>query len=383
MLKRLDLGFEPWSRLLRRIRSCSWNREGESPKEGREPFPSPGGYIRLNVTDDSPTADPARVVESPAPGPSKQALKVFAFTSMWWIAAIMVILEIKQVVHDIFPFPFALTAMVQPTTALCAWLLSRLVHSKRPPAPPLQSHENMYVVVIGLVQGLEIGLTNKALEFLTVAARTMISSTSVLFMMCTARFWGLERLGLLRLCSSALMIMGGVFQCHVPELPGGRSSAHWLGMLMQMISMILSAQRWALAQFVLQRSPVGSGLAQTTKLQLLARTLPITGVVCLVLALLFERQSFSSDVSVPAILGFRVVSIACGLTGMLYAELKLVSLLSAVAFNVLSTLHQIPIVLAGVILQHNTVSISSWAGFACCLIGALVYAIARYSDVHE
>ncbi|CAE7940724.1 unnamed protein product, partial [Symbiodinium sp. KB8] len=67
---------------------------------------------------------------------------------------------------------------------------------------------------------------------------------------------------------------------------------------------------------------------------------------------------------------------------MLYAELKLVSLLSAVAFNVLSTLHQIPIVLAGVILQHNTVSISSWAGFACCLIGALVYAIARYSDVH-
>eukprot|EP00439_Symbiodinium_sp_Y106_P012167 s1627_g1.t2 len=277
MLKRLDLGFEPWSRLMRRIRSCSWNREGESPKEGREPFPSPGGYIRLNVTDDSPTADPARVVESPAPGPSKQALKVFAFTSMWWIAAIMVILEIKQVVHDIFPFPFALTAMVQPTTALCAWLLSRLVlrHSKRPPAPPLQSHENMYVVVIGLVQGLEIGLTNKALEFLTVAARTMISSTSVLFMMCTARFWGLERLGLLRLCSSALMIMGGVFQCHVPELPGGRSSAHWLGMLMQMISMILSAQRWALAQFVLQRSPVGSGLAQTTKLQLLARPAPL------------------------------------------------------------------------------------------------------------
>ena len=30
--------------------------------------------------------------------------------------------------------------------------------------------------------------------------------------------------------------------------------------------------------------------------------------------------------SVPAILGFRVVSIACGLTGMLYAELKLVAL---------------------------------------------------------
>ena len=43
----------------------------------------------------------------------------------------------------------------------------------------------------------------------------------------------------------------------------------------------------------------------------------------------------------------RVLMVAIGLTAMLYAELKLVSLLSAVAFNVLSTLHQIPIVLAG------------------------------------
>ena len=36
-----------------------------------------------------------------------------------------------------------------------------------------------------------------------------------------------------------------------------------------------------------------------------------------------ERYSFTSDVSVPAVLCFRVISIAFGLTGMLYAELKL------------------------------------------------------------
>ena len=33
----------------------------------------------------------------------------------------------SQVVEDLFPYPFALTAMVQPTTALCAFLLTKIV----------------------------------------------------------------------------------------------------------------------------------------------------------------------------------------------------------------------------------------------------------------
>jgi len=289
-----------------------------------------------------------------------------------------VILQIKEVVAELFPFPFALTAMIQPATAACAFLLAKMVHSKRAAPPPLQSHEMMYVVLIGTVQGFEIGLTNKALEYLSVAGRTMISSMSVLFMMCTARLWGLERLGALRLCSSAFMILGGLAQCENPHLPG----ENWFGILMQLTSMLLSAQRWAMAQVVLQ-SPKGSALRAFSKLQLLARTLPITGAISMLLALIFEPGATTAlQAAVAPSLLARVLMVAVGLTAMLYSELKLVSLLSAVAFNVLSTLHQIPIVLAGVVFQHNTVSQSSVAGFTCCIFGALVYALARYNDTH-
>ncbi|CAK9033717.1 TPT domain-containing protein [Durusdinium trenchii] len=254
--------------------------------------------------------------------------------------------------------------MVQPTTALCAFLLTKIVYARRTAQPPLQGHEMVYVVLIGTVQGFEIGLTNKALEqpglnwerleikrsqetlrYLSVAARTMISSTSVLFMMCTARLWGLERLGLLRLCSSTLMILGGVAQCESPQVPG----VEWLGILMQLTSMLLSAQRWAMAQVVLQ-SP--RGLRGVSKLSLLARTLPITGAISMVLACIFEPNAMQAllnqNQTTTLQLLLRVVLVAVGLTSMLFAELNLVSLLSAVAFNVLSTLHQIPIVLAGV-----------------------------------
>eukprot|EP00913_Durusdinium_trenchii_P035961 g33645.t1 len=364
------------------------------------PYPSPGGYLRLTTED----------VESPEVPQqwrlAQKALQVFGFTSMWWCSAILVILQIKEVVEDLFPYPFALTAMVQPTTALCAFLLTKIVYARRTAQPPLQGHEMVYVVLIGTVQGFEIGLTNKALEYLSVAARTMISSTSVLFMMCTARLWGLERLGLLRLCSSTLMILGGVAQCESPQpsnrLPGTRmmhlaprarvrrarrlframwTGVEWLGILMQLTSMLLSAQRWAMAQVVLQ-SP--RGLRGVSKLSLLARTLPITGAISMVLACIFEPNAMQAllnqNQTTTLQLLLRVVLVAVGLTSMLFAELNLVSLLSAVAFNVLSTLHQIPIVLAGVVFQHNTVSESSVLGFTCCIFGALVYAVARYNE---
>ena len=35
-------------------------------------------------------------------------------------------LDLPQVVSFLFPFPFALTAMVQPTTAVCAFLLAKM-----------------------------------------------------------------------------------------------------------------------------------------------------------------------------------------------------------------------------------------------------------------
>mmetsp|Transcript_73621 Transcript_73621/g.239702 ORF Transcript_73621/g.239702 Transcript_73621/m.239702 type:complete len:434 (+) Transcript_73621:108-1409(+) len=309
----------------------------------------------------------------------KVVLQVFVFTSVWWMAAILVIMEIKQTVtpEGIFPYPFALTSIVQPCCGFAAYLLSLFYNRRRRPSPPLSWTELAMLLALGGLQGFEIGLTNKALEFLTVAGRTMVSSTSVLFMMATARMWGLERLGLLRLCSAALLLLGGFFQGYGQQ---SDKSSNIVGIMMQAVSMLLSSQRWALAQFILQRSPLDSALGQISKLQLLSRTLPVTGLVCLPLAIWLEPGAYTYVNLMQPVLHFRVVVIAAALTAMLYAELKLVNLLSAVAFNVLATIHQIPIVLAGVLLQHNHVDLTSTYGFAACLLGALVYAAARHQD---
>merc|ERR1712046_426857 len=136
----------------------------------------------------------------------------------------------------------------------------------------------------------------------------------------------------------------------------------------------MGTQRWALMQLILQRSPPGSALAQISKLQLLARVMPVTGLVCIPLAVVFENGAYAADEVLKVELLRTVSSVTLGLTIMLSAELHLVKLLSAVAYNVLGTLHQVPTVLCGVVFRHDRVDTLTGGGFGWCLAGALVYA---------
>eukprot|EP00933_Yihiella_yeosuensis_P028140 TRINITY_DN21944_c0_g1_i1.p1 TRINITY_DN21944_c0_g1~~TRINITY_DN21944_c0_g1_i1.p1 ORF type:complete len:297 (+),score=29.10 TRINITY_DN21944_c0_g1_i1:134-892(+) len=210
----------------------------------------------------------------------------------------------------------------------------------------------------------------------------MISSTNVFFMMCTSWLWGLEQLGGLRIVSAMLMILGGFFQGLGYQQAGGQST-QFQGALMQAASMILGCQRWALAQYVMKRLARDTALGQLHKIELLAYTLPLTGLICVPLAFIFEPGAYTleelSSHSVHLVLSVGTVSL--GLIGMLFAELKLVDYFSAVAFNVIATVQQIPIVLAGVVLCHNHVGLWAAAGFGSCIIGALVYAEARSRDI--
>eukprot|EP00747_Dinoflagellata_sp_TGD_P143253 gnl/TRDRNA2_/TRDRNA2_176363_c0_seq2.p1 gnl/TRDRNA2_/TRDRNA2_176363_c0~~gnl/TRDRNA2_/TRDRNA2_176363_c0_seq2.p1 ORF type:complete len:366 (+),score=71.50 gnl/TRDRNA2_/TRDRNA2_176363_c0_seq2:102-1100(+) len=256
---------------------------------------------------------------------------------------------------------------------------------------PLERAETAQLFVVGIIQGIEIGCNNKSLEFLPVSVRTMINSTSVLFMMVTARCWSLERLGCLRLCAAALVITGGILEGS-GELKtvsdDGRAAV-----LLQVASMAVGAQRWALLQAVMQHSPRGSALGQMSKLQIMTRILPITGVVCLCLAVPFEATEDSTTHASrgplglsafmhvgPGMLLLSVVGISCGVVTLTVAELQLVHLTSAVALQVLGTLHQIPIMLAGVVLFQEEVGLPTIAGFGLCVCGAMCYTAARQED---
>merc|ERR1719265_1964598 len=114
------------------------------------------------------------------------------FIALWWSAAVAVTVLINATLKSeggaraLYPFPFALTCIVNGLTAAVGFLgsiggdmLAKKAEVRESP-PRMTRKEMATLVAIGVIQGTEIGCSNKALSFLTVASRTMIGSTNVL-----------------------------------------------------------------------------------------------------------------------------------------------------------------------------------------------------------
>mmetsp|Transcript_10489 Transcript_10489/g.11544 ORF Transcript_10489/g.11544 Transcript_10489/m.11544 type:complete len:241 (-) Transcript_10489:169-891(-) len=145
------------------------------------------------------------------------------------------------------------------------------------------------------------------------------------------------------------------------------------GTLLQLTTLLIASQRWVMLQFIMQKSNMLLG-----KLELAAWIMPVTSLVCLTMAAAFETSALSLSLMMNAGLPQIVLIVACGITILTVAELRLVHISSAVALQVLGTLHQIPLVITGVLFFQDSVEVASAMGFTCCLVGALCYARAKH-----
>merc|ERR1712039_370969 len=139
----------------------------------------------------------------------------------------------------------------------------------------------------------------------------------------------------------------------------------------------MGSQIWALMQHVLQHSPPDSVLCGMSKIHLLWRALLISGLVLASLVFVFEPDALKPDHLIQGELWLHVFFIAIFNLLRVYSSVQLVEKLSAVAFNVLAAIYQLPFVLMGVLLQDDQVSPGVACGLTLNVLGAVVYAWAR------
>lgn len=315
--------------------------------------------------------------------------QVVVATGIWWTAAVYVTLMFKLTLDTpgtALP-PFALTGLVNASTGLLAFTASLFpgLQSKAP-VPKMLWVEVGLVLWLGFIQGLELGLLNKSLETLTVSERSMMQNISVLLIMLVAWLFDLERLTFLRILAGVVLAVGGVIQ----GIDRAQSStviadeeAHSHGVVCMMGSLLCTSFKWSQIQWMTQESHDTrnrTALAQMTKLELTAYMQPVTGLVCLSLAALYEMPALSSGSLLHGGVLTRVLVIAAGITIIQVCELKLVQLTSAVATGVLITVHHVPMALAGVVFLHEQVDFLGIISFVICIMGGLIYAIARLTD---
>ena len=370
------------------------------------PVPNRSGRL-VTVAQRLPLGSPARSRRTPQTAPSRvsRAARILLLVGLWWTAAAVVIIMLKRILSApstgrgavaMFPFPFALAGMTNAAASFIQLLSVKASElqafeagskqRKRPEAEEMTWKETAVLVAIGAIQGASRGCTNMALGYLMVSERAMLVSLHVLFMMTTARLYGVERLGRTRLAAVALLTLGGVLQGLGKAdgtdvgLASVTSTRYLYGAGLQMLSMLLSSHEWILMQYVMQRSPRNSALGRSSKLQLSARIRPVTTCVCLFFAVLFEADAFSSRYLMDPELLTRVLTIGVGLSVLSVSEMSLVHITSAVALQVLSTLQQVVFLVISVAFLGEKVSALSAFGFGVCVVGAMVYMSARRAD---
>ena len=207
-----------------------------------------------------------------------------------------------------YQFPFALTAM---TNGVCGWMAMLTCRSRRSKSTrkgvTVRWVDFAKLLALGVIQGVEIGMSNKSLEYLSVSTRTILSSLSVLFMMMSAQLWGIEQLDRLRICSAFFQMLGGILHAYGASHDTGEHpvSVQIKGMLLQLFTLLLASQRWVVLQLIMQKSKLQLG-----KIELAAFIMPVTSLVCLVLAVVFERDAFDWSLMRAAGLPWTVAFVA-------------------------------------------------------------------------
>lgn len=325
------------------------------------------GMAENLAAEDTSTLSPLRHLQ----------LQVALLTALWWTAAVLVVLYMKRTL-TLFHHPFVITWLCNWWCGLMALCIAMVVHPKR--LPPFRRDEVLKLIAIGMINGVEIGCCNKALEFLSVSSSIMLGSVKVLFQMTTCLCWGLEHITWRRVLAGLIFIVGGLLQGYEKQTARDDEVTSVQGVVMQLCAVAIGSQRFACLQYVMQRADCDSALGQMSKFQLVGWVLPTAGVVCLCLAAVFEGQSLRYEQLLQPQLILSTLLLASGVITLVISELKIVQLTSAVALQVLMTLHSIPIVLAGVLFLKEEVSLISILGFVACLVAALLYGAARNLD---
>jgi len=304
---------------------------------------------------------------------SNFVLQILVLLIFWWIAAAVTTIEIKSLLspgEDVsYPYPFALTGFTNLLCGACAWAALGVqgVHTK---SVTWFSRKGLLVATtLGILQGCEYGLLNLALHDLTLSLRQMIMATSAVYTFVTAQFYGLPpAFNFKRLGCMILLGLGGFAQGWAAHIAEEKQINLTRGLIVIVIALTISSQRWALAQLTFQHE--SSPCKDYSKIEMSARMLPAAAVPCFIMSAATEAPP---TIDGP-VLGKMLIAVV-GILVITTTELKLIHMTSSTTGVVFTLLHNIPLILCGVIFFHDKIEGGQIAGFLLTLLGSFFYAL--------
>lgn len=339
------------------------------------PKPLIEGANEVASTRAPSASDNSSVVSPPVPSPNVLRWvwsQWWIVTAAWWACAILVVVCIKHEAHK---------SMLTALSNLLAGLM----------VAPFALHAGLgnlrkhfgSVFAISILAALERNLTNSSMYSIGAALKTALHGFNVPFTFFAAAFLGADPRGnncLLKcqcrdnigLLPALSLVTGGSF---VAAAMKGGWHGGMDGVILQLASSVAYAVKFTVAKLLL-----GSGhgpapganpsSAPPSKIQVAFVANPMTGLMALAFLPFFEKSW-----ELPALMS--ILGVAIGANGILFFELRLVELTSALTVAVLAAIHNVAIVLYFLLVDNEPFSKSQQAGFAVSTLGTILYAVVK------
>jgi len=269
----------------------------------------------------------------------------------------------------VIEFPVSLMALLLVIESVA--IRSALCVAARCQSEESDGSSRRLVVAIGLCVAGEIGLSNLGLMRMTVAAHTMIKSSTPLFVLCASLALGLEKPSL-QVCAIVAVVSAGTTLCSLGRLSRRDSTAdvgalsRVFGVVFTVAAGVAGGLRWGLTQLLTQR------LGAKPKL-LINDTLPVAAASLLAVAALLEGpQLLRARLDAPALLAYAALLAFTGLA-LLWIEVLLVAATSSLSLAIIATAKELLLLTLSVALLHERISPLSLGGFLITTSGIIFY----------
>jgi drug/metabolite transporter (DMT)-like permease len=220
---------------------------------------------------------------------------------------------------------------------------------------------------------------------MTLSFRTMLHATFPALTLLGGLVVGLEEWSLLCAAAIGMMVTGGVFSAEGESAAG---TLNWTGVLLTVAAAALTLAKGLYTQFVLQSHPsrIKDGTPTREVVEILRHASIMVCVVAGVSSLFFEPQASAALVGMPEAKRSHfmvlIVSSSVGVLLLSIAEVRLVSLTSALTLASFAVLHNGFFIVAGIIEFNDKFTWRHGVGCALTFLGLGLYTELRRQE-HE
>ncbi|KAJ1367986.1 hypothetical protein KIN20_029498 [Parelaphostrongylus tenuis] len=239
----------------------------------------------------------------------------------------------------------------------------------------LQMKEQLrWLAPIGICASLDIGLSNWALEYVTVSLYTMAKSSSILFIVAFSLLLRLER------WRPALGIEAGLIASGLFLFTWNSAQLDLTGLLLVELAASCTGVRWTVSQLVMQREEQ----ALNHPLDMVAHVQPWMLIPIVPLIIIFEGSELSYNtvffyngkyeaIEIVLLIVFGGLLAFC----MEMSEYLLLVNTSGITLNIFGIVKEVATLLLAHILNNDRLSWINLSGLVLCLLGMALHGMTR------